>query len=231
METKDTLSSCSNSEEQQMQQIQDKAKGSCMVSFRRFHSHLKLLSNNDLKGTRTETGFKCVFATLFGQDLETFTSTMFLNMDQLEKQLDKKEFQEIGSIAAFKVLETSVANDTSSLVPQRQKASDYDNSGPVPQLQNVSPSIDTTVPSQQELDLLFGPLYDEFFNAGTSSVNKSSSTTDNSKQQDTPPTMNIQSSTEPTAPTNVNAKENNDNQAKDTQFQQDEFINPLCTPV
>ncbi|GJR08427.1 hypothetical protein Tco_0791079 [Tanacetum coccineum] len=85
------------------------------------------------------------------------------------------------------------------------KASDYDNSSPVPQLQNVSPSADTTVPSQQELDLLFGPLYDEFFTAGTSSVNNSSSPIDNSKQQDTPPTNNIQSSTEPTTPTNVNA--------------------------
>ncbi|GJU81644.1 hypothetical protein Tco_1284009 [Tanacetum coccineum] len=31
---------------------------------------------------------------------------MFLNRDQLEKQLDKEEFQEIGSMAAFKVLET-----------------------------------------------------------------------------------------------------------------------------
>nr|GEZ72762.1 hypothetical protein [Tanacetum cinerariifolium] len=39
--------------------------------------------------------------------------------------------------------ETSVANDTSGLVPQRQKVSDYDNS-------------DT-----------FGPLYDELFNAGS----------------------------------------------------------------
>ncbi|GKA88627.1 integrase, catalytic region, zinc finger, CCHC-type containing protein [Tanacetum coccineum] len=66
---------------------------------------------------------------------------------------------------------------------------------------------------------------------GTSSVNKSSSPTDNSKQQDTPPTMNIQSSTEPTTPTNVNLVVNNDNQAEDTQFQQDEFINPFCTPV
>ncbi|GKC28971.1 retrovirus-related pol polyprotein from transposon TNT 1-94 [Tanacetum coccineum] len=125
--------------------------------------------------------------------------------------------------------ETSVANDTSGLVPQRQKASDYDNSGPVPQLQNVSPTADTTVASQQELDLLFGPLYDEFFTARTLSVNNSSSLTDNSKQQDTPPTMNIQSSTEPTNPTNVNAEENNDNQAEDTQFHQDEFINPFCT--
>ncbi|GJU77517.1 hypothetical protein Tco_1274587 [Tanacetum coccineum] len=31
---------------------------------------------------------------------------MFLNVDQLEKQLDNKEFQEIGSMASFKVLET-----------------------------------------------------------------------------------------------------------------------------
>ncbi|GKB63003.1 hypothetical protein Tco_0919189 [Tanacetum coccineum] len=108
METKDTLSSCSNSEEQQMQQIQDKAKESCMVSFRQLHSHLKLLLNNDLKGTRTESGFKRAFATLFGQDVETFIGTMFLNMDQLEKQLDKEEFQEIGSIASFKVLETQI---------------------------------------------------------------------------------------------------------------------------
>ncbi|GKB44166.1 hypothetical protein Tco_0889108 [Tanacetum coccineum] len=98
METKDTLSSCSNSEEQQMQQIQDKAKESCMVSFRRLHSHLKLLSNNNLKGTRTECGFKCAFATLFGQDVETFTGTIFLNMDQLEKQLDTEEIKEIGSM-------------------------------------------------------------------------------------------------------------------------------------
>ncbi|GJQ96970.1 hypothetical protein Tco_0008109 [Tanacetum coccineum] len=106
METKDTLSSRSNTEEQQMQQIQDKAKKSCMVSFRQLHSHLKLLSNNNLNGTRTESGFKRAFATLFGQDVETFIGTMFLNVDQLEKQLDKEEFQEIGSMASFKVLET-----------------------------------------------------------------------------------------------------------------------------
>ncbi|GJW97202.1 hypothetical protein Tco_0179010 [Tanacetum coccineum] len=106
MEMKDTLTSCLDSEEQQMQQIQDKAKESCMVSFRRLHSYLKILSNNDLKGTRTDCRFKRAFATLFGQDVETFTGIMFLNVDQLEKQLDKEEFQEIGSMAAFKVLET-----------------------------------------------------------------------------------------------------------------------------
>ncbi|GJW52160.1 hypothetical protein Tco_0093511 [Tanacetum coccineum] len=117
--------------------------------------------------------------------------------------------------------ETSVANDTSGLVTQRQKASDYDNSGPVPQLQNVSPSADTIVPSQQELDLLFSPLYDEFFNTGTSRVNKSSSPTNNLAQQDTQPSTNIHHTTEPSTPTNFHAEENIDNQAEDTQVQQD----------
>ncbi|GKB58067.1 retrovirus-related pol polyprotein from transposon TNT 1-94 [Tanacetum coccineum] len=64
----------------------------------------------------------------------------------------------------------------------------------------------------------------------TTSINKSSSPTDNSKQQDTPPTTNNTSSTEPTTPTtNVHVEENNNNQAKDTQVQQAEFINPFCT--
>ncbi|GKE81518.1 hypothetical protein Tco_1551518, partial [Tanacetum coccineum] len=124
--------------------------------------------------------------------------------------------------------ETSVANDTSDLVPQRQKESDYDNSDPDPQLQNVSPLADTIVPSQQELDFLFGPLYDEFFNTGTSRINKSSSPNDNSVPQDTYPSTNIQPTSEPTTPTNAHAEENNDNQADDTE---NEFTNPFCTPV
>ncbi|GJV27820.1 retrovirus-related pol polyprotein from transposon TNT 1-94 [Tanacetum coccineum] len=74
-----------------------------------------------------------------------------------------------------------------------------------------------------ELDLLFGPLYDEFFNDGTSRVNKSSSPNDNSAPQDTHPSMNIHPTSEPSTPTNVHAEENNDNQA--------EFTNPFCTPV
>ncbi|GJY74188.1 retrovirus-related pol polyprotein from transposon TNT 1-94 [Tanacetum coccineum] len=99
----------------------------------------------------------------------------------------------------------------------------YDNPDPAPELQNVSPSADTTVPSQQELDLLFGPLYDEFFNDGTSRVNKSSSPTDDSAKQDTLPSTNIHPTTIPSTPTHVNAEENNNDQA--------EFTNPFCTPV
>nr|GEZ42488.1 hypothetical protein [Tanacetum cinerariifolium] len=106
------------------------------------------------------------------------------------------------------VSETSVANDTSGLVPQRQKASDYDNFDPVPQLQNVSSSAYEHFPSQQELDLLFGPLYGEFFTA-----------------------MNIQTTSAPFTPTNVHAEENNDHQEEKEHLPDDEFTNPLCAPV
>nr|GEX58309.1 Gag-Pol polyprotein [Tanacetum cinerariifolium] len=68
------------------------------------------------------------------------------------------------------------------------------------------------VPSQQELDLLFGPLYDEFFNTG-------------SNPQDKQPTMNIQPTSSPSTPTYVHAEENNINQAEEEHLLNDEFTN------
>nr|GEV18858.1 hypothetical protein [Tanacetum cinerariifolium] len=65
----------------------------------------------------------------------------------------------------------------------------------------------------------------------SSSVNNSSSPTDNSAKKDTQPSTNIHPTSETTTPTNINAGENYNNQAEDTQFQQEEFINPFCTRV
>nr|GEW17118.1 hypothetical protein [Tanacetum cinerariifolium] len=62
----------------------------------------KSVKEKDLKGTRIEHGFKRAFMSLFGQDADTFTSTMLLNVDHLQKQLDKDEFQEDGSMTAFR---------------------------------------------------------------------------------------------------------------------------------
>nr|GEW66894.1 retrovirus-related Pol polyprotein from transposon TNT 1-94 [Tanacetum cinerariifolium] len=73
---------------------------------------------------------------------------------------------------------------------------------------------DAHVPSQQELDLLFGPLYDEFFNAS-------------SNPQDIKSTTNIQPTSAPSTPTYVHAEENNDNQVEEEHLQNDEFTNPL----
>ncbi|GJV00629.1 retrovirus-related pol polyprotein from transposon TNT 1-94 [Tanacetum coccineum] len=143
-------------------------------------------------------------------------------------------------------------------IKELSKASDYDNSGPAPQLQmtsdhnrlelvtndynnepsssklvlNVSPQVDTNAPSLQELDFLFSPLFKEYFTAGNHSASKSSAVFDNFQQQDSQPTKNIQPTIEPiTLTTNVNAKENNSNQAADAYFVPYEFFNPFCTPI
>nr|GEV06149.1 hypothetical protein [Tanacetum cinerariifolium] len=90
----------------------------------------------------------------------------------------------------------------------------YDNPDPVPQRQDVYSSVDADVPSQQELDILFGPLYDDFFNAGSNTL------------------TNVQSTQAPSTHTNVHAKENNNDQAeKGEQFQDDEFTNPFYHPL
>nr|GEW37974.1 hypothetical protein [Tanacetum cinerariifolium] len=91
---------------------------------------------------------------------------------------------------------------------------DYDNPDPVPQRQDVYSLADADVPSQQELDMLFGPLYGEFFNAGSN------------------PSTNIQSTSAPSTHTNVHAEENNNDQAnKGKHVQDDEFSNPFCAPT
>nr|GEU46758.1 retrovirus-related Pol polyprotein from transposon TNT 1-94 [Tanacetum cinerariifolium] len=86
-------------------------------------------------------------------------------------------------------------------------ASDYENSSPAPQLQkafdhnrlepkiqdhnnepsifpNGSPPANTSDPLLQDLELLFRPMYEEYFTAGNQSVSKSSALSDNSLQQD-----------------------------------------------
>ncbi|GKA57107.1 hypothetical protein Tco_0756295, partial [Tanacetum coccineum] len=78
----------------QLQQMQDKAKESCMASFRILHSFLQVLSYNELK---INGCFEWAFVTLFEQDVQTFTCSMLLHLDQL----DKDEFQEDRSMAAF----------------------------------------------------------------------------------------------------------------------------------
>ncbi|GJW02594.1 retrovirus-related pol polyprotein from transposon TNT 1-94 [Tanacetum coccineum] len=53
--------------------------------------------------------------------------------------------------------------DHNSLVPQGQKASDYDNSSPMPPRQNVVPIAEKTDSSHQGLEFLFGPLIEEYY--------------------------------------------------------------------
>ncbi|GJR55922.1 gag-pol polyprotein [Tanacetum coccineum] len=70
----------------------------------------------------------------------------------------------------------------------------------------VSPPVDKTDSSQQELDFLFSPLFKEYFTVGNQNVMITPTTT-------------------------VHTGENNTNQAVDAQFIPYEFFNPFCTPV
>ncbi|GJZ53470.1 hypothetical protein Tco_0608355 [Tanacetum coccineum] len=74
-----------------------------MASFRLLHTFLQVLSYNEFK---IMGGFERAFAALFDQDVQTFTCSMLLNLDQLEKQRDNEEFQETESMDAFRVLKT-----------------------------------------------------------------------------------------------------------------------------
>ncbi|GJX19056.1 retrovirus-related pol polyprotein from transposon TNT 1-94 [Tanacetum coccineum] len=76
-------------------------------------------------------------------------------------------------------------------------------------------AVDTTDPSLQELELLFSPLYEEYFTAGNTSVSKFFALSDNSQQHDTQPTLNVQPTTEPIIPPkDEHAEENNNDRAE-----------------
>nr|GEZ06046.1 hypothetical protein [Tanacetum cinerariifolium] len=139
-------------------------------------------------------------------------------------------------------------------------ASDNDNPDPVPQRQDVYPSTDVDVPSQQELDLLFGlvPQRQKASDYDNSepvpqrqSVSSSADANIPSQQemdllfgilydeffnassnpQEKQPTMNIQPTSAPSTPTYVHAEENNNNQAEEERLLDDEFTNPFCAPA
>ncbi|GJS15764.1 hypothetical protein Tco_0410236 [Tanacetum coccineum] len=73
----------------------------------------------------------------------------------------------------------------------------------------VVPPANKIATSQQELELIFSPMYEEYFNAGNQSVLKSSALSDNSKQQDTQPTTNNQPTTELITPTKTSIAKDN----------------------
>nr|GEV57609.1 retrovirus-related Pol polyprotein from transposon TNT 1-94 [Tanacetum cinerariifolium] len=91
----------------------------------------------------------------------------------------------------------------------------------------------TTDTSLQELELLFSPMFKKYLNGGNQGVSKSSALFDTSqKKKDTSLRLNVQPTLVPLTPTtNVNAEENNNDQAVDAQINKAEFMNPFATPV
>nr|GEV52764.1 hypothetical protein [Tanacetum cinerariifolium] len=121
-----------------------------------------------------------------------------------------------------------------------QMASDHDSSDPAPQYKTVTTSL-------QELEMLFGLMFDEYFNGVTPFVSKSSvvTTVDASNKLQQPNTtlsnsttvaayitqLDIQTKPEPTTQAPTVTTTEDINQAENAQVNEDEFINIFDTPV
>nr|GEV91513.1 ribonuclease H-like domain-containing protein [Tanacetum cinerariifolium] len=101
------------------------------VAFRKSTCFLRDLQGNDLlTGYSTQSkGYR-----VYNKRTRMIVESIHIRFDKIKE-----------------VFETSVANNTSGLVPQRQKASDYDNPDPVQQRQDVYSSANADVPLHQDL--------------------------------------------------------------------------------
>ncbi|GJR38060.1 hypothetical protein Tco_1213744 [Tanacetum coccineum] len=107
-----------------------------------------ILSKEDLNGARIEHGFKWAFMSLIGPDDDTFTSKMFLNIYQLQKQLDKDELQEDRSIGIEikqlrDMLLQHMGNVKKSVVERTRHQRQYDIKVNKRQMQMQESKIDT----------------------------------------------------------------------------------------
>ncbi|GKA31259.1 hypothetical protein Tco_0717564 [Tanacetum coccineum] len=134
MEKKDTVSSCSESEEQQMQLIKDNQKKSCYDYFQRLHSHLTRLSNNDLKGSRTENGFGRRLQHSLVKILRFYRHDVPKHGSTSKKQIDPQRISRDGSWLSFES-----SRDTVLVVHQR-----YDSRVNERQIQTTEEKIDTS---------------------------------------------------------------------------------------
>ncbi|GKA01749.1 hypothetical protein Tco_0674414 [Tanacetum coccineum] len=104
METKDTLSSCSDLDEQEIQQLQKQAKILKEKSLNKFNA-LKTTTQRLERQTFTYcSSFQQAFAHLFHTDIRTFKYELSQNMNNLEKQLNNEILHEKDSKSAISVI-------------------------------------------------------------------------------------------------------------------------------
>ncbi|GJU67158.1 hypothetical protein Tco_1253417 [Tanacetum coccineum] len=126
METKDTLSSCSDSEEQEIQQLQKQAKILKENSLNKLNAlqtttqHLSS-SNNLMYYT-----FRDAFHRLFEADERTFRSVLSRNIHNLERQLNKETLHEKDSNSDLRVIKVQSDKFIHSKVLKPSNYNSYD---------------------------------------------------------------------------------------------------------
>ncbi|GJU50716.1 hypothetical protein Tco_1220271 [Tanacetum coccineum] len=133
------------------------------------HGHCSLLNTKFLHRFLYDTSssiFSSPLTCISSLCQDSFISTLHHLTSALQQAVQFLEWSSQGSFQSshHNGQEMSVENVSSGLVPQGQKASDYDNSDPVPPRQNVVPTAEKTDSSQQGLEFLFSPLLEEYYN-------------------------------------------------------------------
>ncbi|GJW46530.1 hypothetical protein Tco_0078176 [Tanacetum coccineum] len=116
METKDTLSSCSDLDKQEIQQLQKQAKILKENSLNKFNA-LKTTTQRLERQTFTNCpSFQQAFSHLYHTDVRTFKYELSQNMNNLEKQLNNEILHEKDSKSALSVIknQSSISGDESS---------------------------------------------------------------------------------------------------------------------
>ncbi|GJY04082.1 hypothetical protein Tco_0370022 [Tanacetum coccineum] len=124
MEPKDTLSSCLDSDEQDMQQMLKRTKilkGSCLNGLSVLESNF---TRKHVQGI-TKSEFERAFSHIFGEDVDTFTRTFSQNMDILEQQLTKETILESNCQNAFRVLNTQFEKIFTSVLIKPSSLDEY----------------------------------------------------------------------------------------------------------
>ncbi|GJY65957.1 hypothetical protein Tco_0468195 [Tanacetum coccineum] len=123
METKDTLSSCSDSEEQAIQQLQMQAKILKQNSMNKFTALKTTTQRLESKTFTNCPLFQRAFSHLFHTDVRTFKYELSQNMNNLEKQLNNEILHEKDSKSALSVIKVQFDKFLHS---EMLKSSNYD---------------------------------------------------------------------------------------------------------
>ncbi|GJU47813.1 retrovirus-related pol polyprotein from transposon TNT 1-94 [Tanacetum coccineum] len=123
METKDTLSSCSDLDEQEIQQLQKQAKDLKEISMNKLNA-LKITTQRLERKTFTHSLlFERSFSRLFSNDVRTFKYELSQNMNNLEKRLNNEILHEKDSKSALSVISVEFDKFIHS---EMLKSSNYD---------------------------------------------------------------------------------------------------------
>nr|GEU83965.1 hypothetical protein [Tanacetum cinerariifolium] len=104
---------CSNLGDDTDVKKEKQAKENCLIQVRILHTLLEDIVKEDLTNTCFSSGFQHAFSSIFGEDIEYFAPRLFFNMDKLENQLNKEEFNEEIAMVVFSGTKSEKHDDNS----------------------------------------------------------------------------------------------------------------------